>query len=678
MRKCLLFVALLIVSQLNNAKAQSLFYAPDTVCIRQQVNIIDHVPNASTYYWSFCSGNLRGTPVSTDLANALLLNNPSDIEIAKDGNNFFGFVLLNSTHELVRLSFGNSLANTPVYTNLGNPNGTIPKYPSSLSLIHDSAGYWYLFMTGGTALGNSALARADFGSTLANTPNIANFGDLGGVLKGPKGLFIAKDNGNWYGYAVNFPTNELVFISFGPNISITPTGVNLGLLGPGILTGPNDMAGIKDNGNWYLFVANVNSNSLARIDLGNSLANLPVGTNLGNIGGNLFSPSTIALTRDCGAIHAFVTDQSTNEYARVDMATAAGPYTSVNYGTNVGGFHTASGASTIIRDHYDLTGFVVNGATDSLVRLNFSLCDNSSIASSAAQLPPPYHYDSIGVYNIYFEVDAGLPTMRTDCKSVYVDSIHAMKFNPILGDTTICQGDTIHLIIQSYGATGYVWSPAYNISDTTAQDVRVWPGHSMNYNLTIPYTNGCIIDTFITVNVSQVKADAGPDRTILDGASTVIGSPNTSIGSQYLYTWYPEEYINNVFTANPTVNPNSDITYYLTVTELSDTLQCKAYDTVNVHVSCDRVNLPNAFAPGSGRAGADRFGLLNRSLVKLNYFHIYDRWGQEVFSTNDITAQWDGTVNGNDAQLGVYVWEVDGFCANGKRVTESGNVTLVR
>jgi gliding motility-associated-like protein len=99
---------------------------------------------------------------------------------------------------------------------------------------------------------------------------------------------------------------------------------------------------------------------------------------------------------------------------------------------------------------------------------------------------------------------------------------------------------------------------------------------------------------------------------------------------------------------------------------------------VLVKVACADVNLPNAFTPEDHAANNDYFGLINKSIVKLNHFKIFDRWGKMVFSTNDVSMQWNGKADGIDCPYGVYVWEVDGFCSSGKRITKNGNVTLIR
>ena len=37
---------------------------------------------------------------------------------------------------------------------------------------------------------------------------------------------------------------------------------------------------------------------------------------------------------------------------------------------------------------------------------------------------------------------------------------------------------------------------------------------------------------------------------------------------------------------------------------------------------------------------------------------IFDRWGGLIFQTADIDAYWDGTFNGQEVQVGVYVYMV--------------------
>ncbi|MCS6904927.1 MAG: choice-of-anchor L domain-containing protein [Bacteroidia bacterium] len=73
-----------------------------------------------------------------------------------------------------------------------------------------------------------------------------------------------------------------------------------------------------------------------------------------------------------------------------------------------------------------------------------------------------------------------------------------------------------------------------------------------------------------------LKADAGADKIIPCGGSTQIGSAFTIPGANYL--WQPTINISNPLISNPTVSPNQETTYTLTVTQSG----CTARDEVTV------------------------------------------------------------------------------------------------
>ena len=130
-------------------------------------------------------------------------------------------------------------------------------------------------------------------------------------------------------------------------------------------------------------------------------------------------------------------------------------------------------------------------------------------------------------------------------------------------DTSICQGDTIKLHAVSDEADSIRWTSGYNI-DTTylyRDSVKVWPNYSTSYGVTLYYPFGCIVDTAVKVNVITVKADAGPDRYIGDGASTTLGGPYTTLGN-YIYQWAPYQYLSDSTIPNPVAYPPGDFTYY--------------------------------------------------------------------------------------------------------------------
>lgn len=686
MRKSLIIATLLMVWQVNFGYAQSMIIGPDSVCERQPVQLKSGVPNEATHYWGFCSGYLLNDPVGTNLENntqyGLQLNVPSGIEIVKDGGNYYGFVLNAGVNEFLRYEFGTSLDNIPTVTNFGNLDNVLMDAPASLYVVFDSTEKnWHIFLSGGTNVGTSRLARIDFGKSLKNDPNIVNFGNISNLLDRPTSLFVMKEANKWYGFFFNRNTNELMRMDMDTNVSITPSISSLGVIAGAGINGPSDMAAQLHNGVWYFFVTNENASTVSRIDMGNTLTNTnPTGSDLGNFGGDISAPSGISMIRDCDSFYAFIVNRGTHDLIRLDMTDITGPYTSKNF-NNIGGMESPRALTTMVRDRDDLFLYVVSATKDTaLTKIKFQQCNNVNIQYSLTNNPPKYQYNTAGLYNVYYAVNEGMPNMRVECKQIRVLPIPSFVMS---NDTVLCQGDTAGLRIVAINAKSFTWTPNREISSTSEDEVRVWPSFSTEYRITMPFSTTCIVDTVIKIDVRKVSVDAGPNRTINDGASTILGSPKNVPNPGWTYEWKPAQYLSDPYSLNPTATPPFDFTYYLEVRDTSRithngvTFGCKAVDTVIVYVDCNDLNLPNAFVPESSGAQA-KFGLVNQKVVKLNYFNIYDRWGQMVFTTTDPTKKWDGKINGEDAPMGVYVWEADAFCIEGKRIHKSGNVTLVR
>ena len=284
MKKYFLLIALLLLSQLKNtATAQtlypspdSLFLAPDTVCINQAVTLLPDTASfgAQSYYWGFCSGYLMNAPTGVNLGNNFGFHVPSNIDIVYDSGTYYGFVVNAETTEFLRLNFGSSLTNIPTVTNFGNLVHGLPVNPTSLFILKDTLSQnWFIFVTGGFTTATSSIGRIDFGRHLNNPkPNVANFTNYNNVLDYPKGIFVAQDASNfWYGYVVNHNTSELIRLDFSFNVSNTPQMFDYGNVS-GNLQNPTDLAAVYDKGLWYLFVTNEGISSfVTRVELGNTL-----------------------------------------------------------------------------------------------------------------------------------------------------------------------------------------------------------------------------------------------------------------------------------------------------------------------------------------------------------------------------------------------------------------------
>jgi gliding motility-associated-like protein len=88
------------------------------------------------------------------------------------------------------------------------------------------------------------------------------------------------------------------------------------------------------------------------------------------------------------------------------------------------------------------------------------------------------------------------------------------------------------------------------------------------------------------------------------------------------------------------------------------------------------VDVPNAFTPlssdGNNIVYARGFGITKMRFI------IWNRWGQKVFETNTKTRGWDGKYNGALQPMDVYAYTLDVEFYDGKKVTKTGDITLIR
>ena len=102
---------------------------------------------------------------------------------------------------------------------------------------------------------------------------------------------------------------------------------------------------------------------------------------------------------------------------------------------------------------------------------------------------------------------------------------------------------------------------------------------------------------------------------------------------------------------------------------------CVVIDSTLIEVIRDFA-IPNAFSP-NGDGINDVFVIRTPYLVEFA-LRIFNRWGEEVFASNDIMVAWDGTFQGKPQEVGTYIYYLDAVNDEGERVRRSGSVILVR
>ncbi len=302
------------------------FTLEESVCINQNSVTINSSENATLFVWDFCSGDLASLPTGNNVLNNANFFRARSVKLIEENGLWYGFAISATANILMRLDFGNSLENSPIYIELGNVGAAlssafnfdmikIENYwhllvangeaknilhysfesgieetptlvtlntplvfddagPNAIKIIQDSDQF-HAFVTKGSTVGNSKLIRLDFdGTTLSSNPNITEIAITGGNQL--RGVDLIKECENWYGFVISQNTNDVYKLDFGNNIKNSlPSQIILNDLG--LFNTPVSIKTINESGRFYAIIANARideiNTAIYITDLGESLSN---------------------------------------------------------------------------------------------------------------------------------------------------------------------------------------------------------------------------------------------------------------------------------------------------------------------------------------------------------------------------------------------------------------------
>lgn len=248
------------------------------------------------------------------------------------------------------------------------------------------------------------------------------------------------------------------------------------------------------------------------------------------------------------------------------------------------------------------------------------------------------------------------------------------------GPSTVCLDECVTFTDTSVGTpTTYNWVfiPASSVI----------PGTSTEPNPTI-----CFIDESVdvTVELEVMNADGKiskttkqivvvPNPTVFASQDTIIELGSPAIVSAVAtngnkYRWEPSTSVVNPKVLTTFVYPEETTDYSITV---SDGNGCTATDTVRIFLNfIPEIGVPTAFSP-NGDGKNDLLVVKGMALSKC-IFKVYNRYGIQIFESDEQKNGWDGNYRGKPEDPGVFYWTLDYEFNTGKSGTLSGNTTLVR
>ncbi|HMN33060.1 MAG TPA: PKD domain-containing protein [Chitinophagaceae bacterium] len=280
-----------------------------------------------------------------------------------------------------------------------------------------------------------------------------------------------------------------------------------------------------------------------------------------------------------------------------------------------------------------------------------------------------HYYNQGGSFDVKMIITDTLGCRDSMSKTIFVDLPTFVDF--VMSDSMVCAGDPVFLIDSiAPSFVDFYWDFGDGQTHKNNHNpIHVWdtPG-----SYTVSLSTERIVcpegtkQKNITVN-AYPNVSLGPDTSICPGLTNpiLLSDVNNPFA---LHLWSTGETGSSISVTEPG-------RYWVKASNGN----CATSDSIWVKRDC-YLNIPNSFSP-NGDGLNDYFlprELLSSGLTSFK-MDIYNRWGENIFTTNSIDGRgWDGKYNGVLQPIGVYVYLIEGEFINGVKKTYQGNVTLIR
>ena len=205
----------------------------------------------------------------------------------------------------------------------------------------------------------------------------------------------------------------------------------------------------------------------------------------------------------------------------------------------------------------------------------------------------------------------------------------------------------------------YSWSPTTGLNNSiAAQPVA---DSAITYAVTVKSTaNGCTASDSVTIQMDTVTplANAGPDQ-IFDcpHVGLLLGTPEQS---NTAYHWTAAHGLSAIDVAQPVTDSSGTFALYVVNTVNG----CRSLtDSVVIepkNCTCE-FYVPSAFTPNNDGLNDVLYAFKNCDDYRNFTFSVFNRWGELVFTSNDLRTGWDGFFRSESQQIDSYAWVITYF-----------------
>ena len=306
---------------------------------------------------------------------------------------------------------------------------------------------------------------------------------------------------------------------------------------------------------------------------------------------------------------------------------------------------------------------------------------NFGDGGSSNQENPTYTFANVGLQTVQLIVSSGIGCADSVTQNFEIFPVPV----PVVADVGGCEDFDITLAVANPTAGNtYSWNPV-ELVDTDGE-----PSVTVNLNQTTEFTvvettiNNCEGFATATVNIIPTIPPVGDVvRNACQGDMFVID--NIPVNSFYVYEWTAlgggnTDGLSCTDCPNPTVTVNSTVEYELVISDVDGTCDNVSASFIYSVPEDASIEVPNAFTPNNDGVD-DNFNFVvenEASVINVNLFQIYDRFGNLVYDNDNPADGWDGRRGGNLSPSDVYLYNVELAVDGCFTVSRKGDVTLIR
>ena len=209
-------------------------------------------------------------------------------------------------------------------------------------------------------------------------------------------------------------------------------------------------------------------------------------------------------------------------------------------------------------------------------------------------------------------------------------------------------------------------------------------GGSYSIALTAYDDNGCFNDVtynnFITVYQTPTAAmNIDPDYLYPDMPTTNI--TNESEDGD-IFVWNMGDTPFDFMGFEPgayTYSPNVADTFWVSLLALTDEGCTDSTQSFVTMLNDPFLYAPNSFTPDGNNSNDVWIPVFSSPEYVYRYnLDIYNRWGQRIFETTDISQGWNGTFQGKPVQDGAYIWKINFRWYDQRTYELTGHINLLK